>query len=97
MMMIIMDTCKMLSLTETMLLHDRLHYVPDAASADDAVAPLLGQVHHGGAQPRLLAVTESSAIKDELETVMEAGELLHRQSACVVAQIGGGQRQGAVA
>ena len=91
-MMIIVDTCKMLSLTETMLLHDRLHYVPDAASADDAVTPLLGQVHHGGAQPRLLAVTESSSVKDQLKTIVKTGELFHRQGARVVTQVSRGQR-----
>ena len=87
----------MLSLTETMSLHDRLHHVPDAATAYDAVAALLGQVHHGGAQPRLLAVTQSSAVKHQLETIMKTGELLDRQGARVVTQVSGGQCQGTVA
>ena len=82
---------KLLSLTETMFLHYSLHHVPDAASADDAVAALLGQVHHGGAQPRLLAVTESSSVKDQLETIVKTGELLHRQGARVVTQVSRGQ------
>ena len=85
----------LLSLTNAILLHDSLDVLSHTAGPDDGEAALLGEVHHGGAQPGLLGVAQPPPVTHELEAGVEVRELLHGQGAPVIAQVSRGQGQGA--
>ena len=88
------EMAELLSVTDSVFLHDRLHLHLGTAGPDDLVVTSLWQIHHGGAQPRVLAVTELASIKHETQVLVQLRELLHAEAGAHVAEVGGGEGQG---